>query len=273
MKDISLNFGAIRDSVYNFSSKQLFKQENGENKTAKSFIKEMKESHILKLQYLIYRNLETANFKKERLAERYINQNIKLLEGVSWRDLLKENQKVRQTLLEGYHVEGKDELKGELYENIHTLIESATRKGFNDINSSEEAFENILTYLMREVEEKPTEKETETDDMPKFFSKSYITERAVSNFNKRYSHLNEVEQNLLKILLSTHEDKINHYEHLKNENIEIIKNLYEENLDKKTKKTLEGFEKRMNENTNIDSENVNEIIINYAELNETLKTF
>ena len=89
MKNISLNFGSIKDTIFRYSSKTII----NEGKTSSFvdlFVEELKKKPILKLQYLIYKNLENANFKKEYLAERYLNQNINLIKDYNWNDILKD---------------------------------------------------------------------------------------------------------------------------------------------------------------------------------------
>lgn len=268
MKNISLNFGALRDTIYNYSSKELMKENAKDSKVIRMFLKEIKENPIVKLQYLIFKNIEEGYFKKERLAERYINQNLKLLENVDWNKIIDTNKNLRYDMLKNYHVEGETEEKNKLYESIHVLIESTTRPNYFDINCSEESYEYVVNHLLKEKEIK---KEEEENDMPKFFSSKYITELAVNNFNKRYSHLNEEERKLLKILLSTQENKINHLENIKNESLQLINSLYDENIDDETKNNLKQFEQKLNNLPITNEENINEIIINCSELNETLK--
>jgi len=232
-------------------------------------LNKIKEDPIQKLQYLVFKNLEEGFFKKERLAERYINQNIKLFENISWDQIINSNRDVRIELLEDSHVEGSTQ-KEVLYENIHTLIESITRKGFNEIDRSESSYEAILEHLLKEKEVSNEEKNTlEENDGPKILSWDFVTKLAVSNFNKRYSHLNESEQALLKILLSTDENKKNHLEDLKNENLESIERILSEGgIEEETKKALLGFKIKL-ETMGVD--NLEESLINCAELKYSLE--
>src|SRR3989337_672376 len=141
MKQTSLNFGAIRDTVIRHAGKEIM-SENGKKTTIlNSFIKSVKENPILKLQYLVFKNIEEGKFTKERLAERYIAQNLKILESLSWDKVLESNRALRIFLLENSHVEGNKD-KQTLYENIHTIIESSIRKSYVNIDLSEAAYEN-----------------------------------------------------------------------------------------------------------------------------------
>ena len=76
MKDVSYNFGAIRDSIARLSSMELMKE--SESKTLNTFVKKTQESPNLKKQQLIFKNIQECKpFEKERLAERFINQKSK----------------------------------------------------------------------------------------------------------------------------------------------------------------------------------------------------
>jgi hypothetical protein len=266
MTQISLNFGSIRDSVVRHAGKEII-AENGKKTTIlDSFLKAVKGNPVLKLQYLVFKNLEDGRFSKERLAERYISQNMKLLESLTWDAILEANRGLRISLLENSHVEGNKD-KQALYENIHTLIESTIRKSFTNIDVSESAYEAILTNLMIDTRgEKHIVKEE--NDNPKLLSWNFITKLAVNNFNERYDHLNETEKSLLKILMSPEGNKKNHLEDLKKENSEMIDAILAEGVSDKTiEASLNMFKDKIK---TLDGSNLDEAIINCAELKEEL---
>jgi len=151
MKQISLNYGAIRDTIFKYSGKQLVSEGGKSSSILNSFLKSVKEIPALKLQHIVFKNLEEGHFTKERLAERYIAENLKIMESVSWDKLIEANRNIRIGLLENCHVEGK---KGELYESIHTLMESICRKGFTNVDQSNKAYDDVLNYLLREMFQK-----------------------------------------------------------------------------------------------------------------------
>jgi hypothetical protein len=268
MKQVSLNFGAIKDTVYRLSAKELMSEskEIKENNSLKKFIKKIQEEPLLKVQYMIFENLTKGHFENERLAERYINENLSLAEKINWHKLLECNKKVRKEILDENFVQGTKEFE-DLYEAIHTLIESRSKIGFTDINNSHKSFEKVLTHLQREINENARTEE-EKNDMPNFLSWRYINEHAVSNFNKRYKHLNESDKKLFKILVSSDSIKINYAKDLKNESLEMIQNLLDDDAD--SGYLLENFKNKLNSIENIDKNNVDEIIINCHELNENL---
>jgi len=193
MKNISLNFGSIKDTIFRYSSKTII----NEGKTSSFvdlFVEELKKKPILKLQYLIYKNIENANFKKEYLAERYLNQNINLIKDYNWNDILKENKDFRVDILKNFHVESSPE--------------------------------------------------------------------------KGYSHLNESEQNLVKILMSEENYKVNYLEDLKQENLTLINTFLTNAVDSETANNLNKFKNKIE---NLTNSNLDESIINLYELNLNLK--
>ena len=268
MKQISLNFGSIRDSVIRHAGKEMIAENEQKTTILSTFLKSVKENPVLKLQHLVFKNLEEGRFSKERLAERYIAQNMKLLEGLSWDKLIEANRGLRISLLENAHVEGNKDKQG-LYEHIHTLIESTIRKSFTKIDESEASYEAILANLLIDTRgEKHIVKEE--NDNPKLLSWNFITKLAINNFNERYAHLNESEISLLKILLSTDDKKKNHLEDLRKENTELIDILLSEGVkDKDVESSLNMFKNKL-QSLSIDTGSLDETIINCAELKEEL---
>ena len=268
MKQTSLNFGAIRDSVIRHAGKEMMSANGQKTTILNSFTESVKNNPALKLQYLVFKNIEDGKFTKERLAERYIAQNMKILESLSWDAILEANRTLRIGLLENSHVEGSKD-KSNLYENIHTLIEANIRKTFVNVDLSEAAYENVLSYLMSERADKK-QVVTEENDNPKLLSWNFVTKLAVNNFNERYSHLNESEMSLLKILLSTEDNKKNHLQDLKAENLKLIDSLLSEGVDDKSIETsLNSFKNKLTTITS-DNGNLDESIINCAELKDEL---
>lgn len=267
MKHISLNFGAIRDTIYKYASKQIV-AEGKSSSMFNAFVKNVKEVPALKLQNLIFKSIEDGKATKESLAERYIAQTLKLVEGVTWDNLIDANRDVRISLLENCHVEGIDDVKSELYEHIHTLIEATIRKGFTDIERSNKAYEYVINHLLKQNENPTNLTEAETDEYPTMLSWEYVTNLAVSNFNKRFSHLNESEKKIVKILLSSNEHKQHYFEDLKKENLEILQNLIDKEEDADSLAVLNGF--KANIESGLKEHSMDDNIIHLTELKETL---
>lgn len=277
MKQTTVNFGAIKDTIYKFAGKNLISEiQEGGITILNAFMKEIKENSILKKQYLVYKNFEDGSCKKERLAERFIAENLKLIQGVDWNDLLKTNKQIRLGLLENCHVEGNDS-KQDLYESIHVLIKSVTQQGFDEVQKSQEAYDYVIDYLLKERKNTATETIQEETEYPKFLSRKFITNLAVNKFNERYSHLQENEKSLLKTLLSPVENKKNYLIDLKEENLSKINHVIssDKSIDEKTSSALNGFKSKIesiNEG-NITLDELDDAIINLSELKEELNGF
>jgi hypothetical protein len=269
MENISLNFGAIKDTVYKISAREIVLESEShkkQNNSLSKFIKKIKEEPLLRVQYMIFENLTRGHFENERLAERYISENMSLTKSLHWHNLLECNKKVRKEILDDIFVQGDEKLE-KVYEAIHNLIESKTNLGYTDINKSHSSYEVVLEHLQRKLDELTREDE-EKEDMPNFFSWKYINEHAVSNFNKRYNHLNESDKKLLKILISSDDIKINFAEDLKTECIERLDYLLEN--EDEFSDLLESFSNKLKSIENINLKNVEEVIINCHELKENL---
>lgn len=264
MKGVSLNFGSIKDTILRHSSKSII-NEGQAISLIDLFLNEVKESPILKLQYLIYKNIENGRFGKDFLAERYLNQNINMIANFDFEEILSKNKDLRFKTLNNTHVEGSPD-NANLYESIHTLIKAKTSKGFNSFDQENQAYEFLINHLTRPLEDSGeiNESEGEEVEIPSLLSWKYVTEIAVNNFNERYSHLNEDEKKLVKILTSDEQYKRNYLEDLKEDNLSTIDTLIATSKDEEVISNLNKFREKilsLNEDSNID-----ESILNLYEL-------
>lgn len=270
MKDISYNFGAIRDSIAKLSSMELMRE--NKSSTLDSFIKLTNSSPDLKKQQLIYKNIQECKpFAKERLAERFINQNLSMFKNSTWQNMLRENMSLRKELLgnpDVSHVEAKTD--GKLFEAVNTLIESVTNKAFSNFQGEADAYEYVVSHLTREVVEEAAS--VEVDDAPSIKSAwKYITKSAVSNFNERYEHLNESEKEILSVLISGDHGKFEYLEDIKNENIKIINSLLEGDVDKLNHDILIDFKSKVEGMKNIPLNEMDDCILECIDLKQTLE--
>jgi len=270
MSEISYNFGAIRDSIMKLSASELIKE--SKSKTLDSFMNLVKENPILHKQHLIYKNLqESKTFEKERLAERFLNQNLQLFATDKWESILSENKKIRRELLDDNHVEARKDSK--LCESINIMIESITKgPRFNDFEKEQSAYEYILAHLTR-----PSINESqvsgEKNDSPKLVGDAwkFITKMAISNFNERFKHLNESEKQAFKILTSDNKTKNNYLQALKEENIVLIDNKLKLENDDKTIDLLNTFKNKLINLKEVGQDKLDESIMSCLELNQKLK--
>ena len=270
MKDISLNFGALKESILKLSSRNFL---NDKRSGVDEFAKELNESKLLMKQHLAFKSLNTDKvFGKERLAERFINQTLELFNGVSWERVLEENGRLRMEYLDNSHV-GSTTNSDELYNAIQTLIEAKCKGGkgvgYQHLEEEQNAYEFVVNSLMSE--KKPNSEIIEEGDYPKIDTMwEYATKIAINNFNKRYDHLSESEGKLVNLLLSPSDKKINYLKDLKNENNELLNTLISLS-EEDGRGILESFKSKLD---TIDPEKVTEIndsIISCFQLKESLE--
>ena len=270
MKDISYNFGAIRDTVVKLSTAEILREEK--SPTLVRFTEALSKIPVLKKQHLIFKNIQNSKvFEKERLAERFLAQNLQLFKNERWDIILRENKKLRKELLDDIHIQSRTD-DDKLFESINVLIESITNPNFVDFEKEQESYEFVISHLTRPAINE-SEKSTEKEDGPNVLNNSwkFITKMAVNNFNERYGHLNEEEKKVFKILVSDENTKRNYLESLKNENIELIdKKLAEENLQENIQ-VLKEFRQKIENMKNINFVNIDECILSCIELKEELK--
>ena len=270
MNDISYNFGAIRDSIIKLSASELLKE--SKSKTLDSFMDLVKTNPILHKQHLIYKNLqESKTFEKERLAERFLNQNLQLFSTDKWESILAENKKIRRELLDDNHVEAKRD--GKLFESINIMIESITKGArFDDFEKEQEAYEYIISHLTRPAINE-SQISQEKNDSPKLVGDAwkFITKMAISNFNERFKHLSESEKNAFKILVADNNTKTNYLQALKEENINLINDKLKTESDNKTIEVLNTFKSKLLSLNNVKQDKLDESIVSCLELIEKLK--
>jgi pyruvate carboxylase len=145
-ENISFNFGAIRDTITRLSAVELIREQK--SVTLDKFLKEIKQSPILTKQQFVFKNIEnTKPFTKERLAERFIAQNMQLFKNEKWNDVAAENKRVRKELLDDIHIESR--MDNKLAESINTLIEFNTTSNHLDLNKEiEREIEALLSILL-----------------------------------------------------------------------------------------------------------------------------
>lgn len=267
MEDITLNFGVLKESINRKATAEIYRTDKSE--TLKEFTKRLRKSPILQKQYLVYKNFEECKpFTKERLAERFIGQNLNIMKNSwSWRQIVAENKNLQETLLKEFHVESGQDFKGTLYEHINTLIEGVTNPNFSNWEKEQESYEYLLEYLTREAEEKSEE----ITDHPNLTNWKVVTKMAVNNFNKRYSHLNEDEKKVFHILISDNDKKRNYVEDLRQETLKNVVSAINECQDDEKLKLLEQFRNKLEGSTNIEPTKLDEHLLSFIELQQTLE--
>lgn len=267
-QNISFNFGAIRDTVTRLSAVELVREQK--SITLDKFLKEIKQSPALTKQQFVFKNIESAKpFTKERLAERFIAQNMQLFKNEQWNSIKSENKRIRKELLDDLHIESK--IDNKLAESINTLIEFNSNAIHSDLSKEiqreVEAYDYVVNYLTRTVNESEYSKEKE--DNPKLNeSWKFITKVAVNNFNDRYEHLNEEEKKVFSVLVADEKTKIAYLNELRQQNLKTLSQILEtkSDIDSDAKELLENFKSKLINMPNVNFVNIDEWILSNIEL-------
>jgi len=187
---IMTNFGHIKDKFTQIVTESVVKSKDSK-KVIKSFVNAIKESEILKTQFLVYSNLEEKTINSEYSAGEYIKENLALLTKFDAKTIVAENEKLAALL-----PKTKEVASPELYEHINFLV--TTKKTAKNIDKFHESFEFIKKHIMTEkaVEQQLTE--SAITNLPP----SVIANLAVSKFNNKYADLTESEKKAIKAIMS-----------------------------------------------------------------------
>jgi hypothetical protein len=221
------NFGKIKNAFSEILAEGIASNDVAKKKLFKKYIKALKESNILKTQFLVYENIENVIENDQFSANLIVSENISLLNKFNKKNILSENEKlislsedVKNRLEESY-----DEKLSDLHESISNLV--FLDKNTKTVNEIAKNIKNVLDYITTNKEKVVTE----SYDIPNSMLSSILVEK----YNERYSELTESTKEALKVLIeSTDEEKIEVYNKINRECIDLIDSkLVESDLDTK----------------------------------------
>jgi hypothetical protein len=241
------NFGKIQNEFNDLLAEGLVKENTVNKELFKKYIKLIKESDILKSQFLIYNNIENKVCDDSFTINLFVNENLKLLEKYKISDIIKENKKlysllesVKKDVSETYDVKLVN-----LHESLSKLI--FTKKTPNNVEIITENLMSVINY----IKENKTKVINEKIELPN----SMLSTLMVDKYNERYSILSENEKEILKVLIeSTDDEKKEVYNKNLKECIELInENLINSDLNTK-EKLLQVKEKLLNDSGEINED-------------------
>ncbi len=255
------NFGRIKNTFNGILAESVVTKQDANKQLFKKYVKAIKESKILTLQFLVYNNIENKVDTDSNSANFFVNENLKLLEKFKIEDIIKENAKLVSL---DKSVEGKlnETYKlSELHESLSKLI--TTKRTANSIDEISKNLVSVVDY----IKTNKVKEINEVIDLPT----SMISSIMVDKYNKKYSTLDESEKLVLKALIeSTDEEKKTVYSTMVRECIDLI-NVKLKTSDTIAKdKLLSVKDKLLNDKQEID-ENFNKNISKLVELKNTLK--
>jgi hypothetical protein len=225
--------------------------------TTNNLLNIIKESPILQLEFKVFNNIENKEIDDDALAIRYIDDNIKLFEVYTLNEFQKEHEKLKTFINENNIVENE---KIKLYNAINSLIEESLKSNEKtDVDIIHESFNIVLNHIKKS---KKTENNNSLDNI-----NEEVIEIAINKFNEKYKDMTLNEVSLFKKLInSNNNEKKKLFEEYKNDNIQILESLSEENENDKIKKSLEKINKM-----NYNPEQVDNDIIKLFELKRGLE--
>jgi hypothetical protein len=233
------NIGVIKALLFNNLRDNYVSDVDLNESTQKSadFFKVIKESSLLQLQLTTYNKLEKKHISEDAIATRYIDNNLSQFSKYSQSEIIAENKK-----LETFNVDSTklDVDKKNLYEAINNLIvQSAVAQNDSiDVDQIHESFITVLNHIKNNKPVKLAESKV-NEKLLEHFNINDVVDLAIKKFNDKFSHLDEGERDVLKVLtMGTLDDKKEIFESLKEENLTILEGLEKNGIHDKINETV-----------------------------------
>jgi len=255
------NFGQIKNVFNNLLIEGIIKNDDKIKKLFKKYVKTIKESEILKTQFLIYNNIENKVDNNPLSAFSFVSENFKILEKYNQSDILKENKKLASILA------GFEKRFSESY-GLSNLHESMSRLTYTNRTPSNieivmDEIKKVSDYI---ISNKPKEIK-ESFDLPT----SVISKLMVEKYNEKYSTLDDSDKNVIRVLIDKNvENKKEFYQKEVNECISIIDNLLTVSEGEEKDKLLKVKAKLSENKEEIDNEKFIDKISKLMELKNNL---
>ena len=193
------NFGKIKNAFNGILVEGMVSKNDEKKKLFKKYIQTIKESKILKTQFLVYSNIENKLESDAMSANIFVSENIKLLEKFKTNDIIEENKKLLALSkdIDSRLTETYNDTLSVLHESISNII--FTKRTPNNIDEITKNTKNILDY----INTNKAKEITEAIDLPL----SMVSTFMVDKYNEKYSSLDESEKEILKTLIDSDDDK------------------------------------------------------------------
>lgn len=253
------NFGNIKNIFNNLLAEGLMKKDTKSKKLFQKYIKTIRESEILRTQFLIFNNIETRVDVDMISANLFVSENIKLLEKYSKSDILKENHKLSNLLGKSEVIE-KYELS-DLHESLNDLI--FTERKAKNIDKITTGIIKVSNYILlnkgKEIKE--------SVDLPLHM----LTNIMVDKYNEKYNTLEESDKEILRVLLESNlEGKKLFYETIVKDCMVLVDTLINES-DDELKEKLSRVKVKLTEDIDLNEDNFIEKISKLVDLKNNLE--
>ena len=257
------NFGKIKNVFNNLLIEGIVKKDVASKKLFKKYIKAIKESEILKTQFLVYNNIENKIDADSFSANVFVSENIKLLDKYKTSDILKENLILVKLLKESKDKFADDYELSNLHESLSALV--FTKRTAQNIEKITEEIKNVTKYITTNK----AKEVNESIELPV----SLLTNLMVDKYNEKYSTLEESEKEILTVLMdSNFENKKNFYSKVVNECVSMVDGLLKESDSESSLKLTKVKDKLLEDVQEIKEEEFLTKISKLIELKNNLKT-
>ena len=211
-----------------------------------NFFSIVKNSPILQLEFKVFNNIENKHIENDLVATRYIDNNIKLFEVWTLKEIEAEHQKLKSFLTEDIQV---DDDKVQLYIAIGNLIkESLSNSEDVDVDSIHESFTLVLNHVksVRKSLIESVNVENINEDI-----NEDVIEIAINKFNEKYESLNEDDRTLFtKLIRSNETEKQELLESHKTESLTLLETVNKESAKDSITKAIQKIkEMKFNQQT------------------------
>lgn len=191
-----INFGNVKSKLNKAYSQDLIENTSKYKKLYEEFLKTIKSSPILMLEYTIYENLKKHNLEYNE-SLRFIEANISALSKIDKNELLKENKKLEKFDLKEIEL-SEDKLT--LNQNIENVINESVYKKITNVNKLHES----VNFLIESLTKKEEAKLEKTD---KGFKVSHIFHLAKKKLEEKFSNLQPDEVEVISTFIKGDEKK------------------------------------------------------------------
>ena len=207
------NFGNIKNTFNQVLTESITKKDRSRKNIFKQYLKTIKESNVLKSQFLVLTNIENKFIEDPYLAGEYVKENVQTIRKFGQKKIVSENSKLI-SLIEKNNLKVSNETN-KLYECLNDLI--LLKKDSKNVDRIQESFEYIRSYVM-----KPKEREKYSSPVVSL-PPSMLAGVMVSKFNTKYDTLSESERKVVRVAINgTDEEKKSLFSEIIRETIDLV---------------------------------------------------
>lgn len=214
-------------------------------------------SPILETEFKIFNNLKNKHIEDGIIASRYIDNNIKLMEVYTLKEIDIEHEKLKNFINES---ESTDE-NLDLYVAINNLIVESLKDNVSvDVDVIHESYSIVLNHIKNNKSI-----ENIIGESHEIINEDVI-EIAIEKFNEKYDNLDENDKSLIQTLIKSNDaDKKTMLENYKSESLSILEKVDKTSINERVEKTIEKLNGMKYDNNTIDDD-----IISLHELKKAL---